>query len=445
MSLSEILDCTWFRFRGSETVVETGVGSRPGDNCADLVFSYLFACVLRDIRSDLHSEEVLTVIPWAEALQGRLQPVGEGDLPTSVLPLLDSTWMDDLAIMLMAPTAAALPEVTARATRSLVDHCMGRGLIPNLARGKTEIIMVPLGAGSRGVRAVHFKDKEPSLALDTVSLGLIRVRLVSQYQHLGGVVHHTGKVLREVRHRIALAHEAFTKHKKKIFTSPAVSFLAKATLFESLVLSVLLYGAGTWATVDGASKDALSHAYVMMAAKMLRPRFSFEEALKLGPDKILMLLSLPSLEVLLHVSRLRHLMPCLRLHIKEIWALARWEGRWLAEIRSSLDWLRELAAPELSSWEAAWPAWQDMIMQHPGRWKALLRRTQAKATRRESWIASGHQMAGLLLRQLKQLGSVLAGTALDAAERRHACALCCQVFQDYNISGHCMPSRSTAV
>ena len=38
MSLSEILDCTWFRFRGSETVVETGVGSRPGDNCADLVF-----------------------------------------------------------------------------------------------------------------------------------------------------------------------------------------------------------------------------------------------------------------------------------------------------------------------------------------------------------------------------------------------------------------------
>eukprot|EP00439_Symbiodinium_sp_Y106_P003791 s14741_g1.t1 len=212
MSLSEILDCTWFRFRRCETVVETGVGSRPGDNCADLVFSYLFACVLRDIRSDLHAEDVLTVgdncadlvfsylfacvlrdirsdlhaedvltvIPWAENLQGRLQPASEGDLPTSVLPLLDSTWMDDLAIMLMAPTAVALPEVTApasegdlptsvlplldstwmddlaimlmaptavalpevtaQATRSLVDHCMGRGLIPNLARGKTEII-----------------------------------------------------------------------------------------------------------------------------------------------------------------------------------------------------------------------------------------------------------------------------------------------------------------
>ena len=397
-----------------------------------LFFSYLFACVLRDIRADLNSEEVLTAIPWAEALQGRLQPVGEGDLPASTLPLLDSTWMDDLAIMLVAPTAAALPEVTVRATRSLVDHCMGRGLVPNLARGKTEIIMVPLGAGSRGVRAGHFKDKEPSLALDTASLGLVRVRLVSQYQHLGGVVHHTGTVLREVRHRIALAHEAFTKHKKKIFTWCAVSFLAKATLFESLVLSVLLYGAGTWATVDGASKDALSHAYVMMAAKMLRPRFSFEEALKLGPDKILMLLGLPSLEVLLHVSRLRHLMPCLRLRIKEIWALAHWEGRWLGEIRSSLDWLREFAAPELPSWEAAWPAWQDMIAQHPGRWKALLCRTQAKATRRESWTTSGHQMAGLLLRQLKQLGGVLAGTALDAAERRHACALCCQVFQDYN-------------
>ena len=27
----------------------TGVGSRPGDNCADLVFSCLFACVLKDL------------------------------------------------------------------------------------------------------------------------------------------------------------------------------------------------------------------------------------------------------------------------------------------------------------------------------------------------------------------------------------------------------------
>ena len=64
-SLSEILDCTWFRFRRGPQVAETGVGSRPGDNCADLVFSYLFACVLRDLREELGEKGVLTRLPWA--------------------------------------------------------------------------------------------------------------------------------------------------------------------------------------------------------------------------------------------------------------------------------------------------------------------------------------------------------------------------------------------
>ena len=160
-----------------------------------------------------------------------------------------------------------------------------------------------------------FRDADPCLQICSTRLGVVPVRLVTQYRHLGGIVHHTGKALREARHRIWPAHDAFHKHKRRVFLLPAVPFHAKAVLYESLVLSVLMHGAGTWIGVDKATLQALSTAHTLMAARILRPMFSFDEALHQGPDRILALLGLPSLKVLMHVSRLRHLLPCVKLGI----------------------------------------------------------------------------------------------------------------------------------
>ena len=140
---------------------------------------------------------------------------------------------------------------------------------------------------------------------------------MGQYRHLGGLIHHTGKVIREVRHRIMLAHEAFQTHKKRVFGSPAVSFQAKAVLYESLILSVLLHGAGTWIGLDDRARQALNTAHTHMVARMLRPRCSFDEALHLGPERILVIFGVPSMSVLLHIARLRQLVPSIRLRIRE--------------------------------------------------------------------------------------------------------------------------------
>ena len=112
---------------------------------------------------------------------------------------------------------------------------------------------------------------------------------MGQYRHLGGLIHHTGKVIREVRHRIMLAHEAFQTHKKRVFGSPAVSFQAKAVLYESLILSVLLHGAGTWIGLDDRARQALNTAhthripvgmerpYIMLGSHAVRSRPSVDE------------------------------------------------------------------------------------------------------------------------------------------------------------------------
>ena len=176
--------------------------------------------------------------------------------------------MDDLSMMTQTPNASALPGATEIATRSLLDHC--RGLIPNLARGKTEIILVPVGPGSRQVRADVFRDKDPCLRVDSNSMGQVRVRLVSQYSHLGGLVHHSGKLLR----------------------------IPEAQTLGLRIARVYECGVGCWGEVDRASLGVLERAHVLMAAKMLRPRFS-----RFRSGKILSLLGLPSIDVLVHIDR----------------------------------------------------------------------------------------------------------------------------------------------
>ena len=169
-----------------------------------------------------------------------------------------------------------------------------------------------------------------------------------------------------------------------------------------------------------------------MVAKMLRPHYALDAALHLGPDRILALLGIPSMSVLLHVARLRQLLPSIRLRIREFWALARWDSLWLSEVRSSLAWLADFVSPEGHDWSLLWPTWLMTIEGFPGRWKALLRRAQAKAVQQEAWHAARLYHAGLLVRQLKGLGATLHGAALDAADQSFCCAVCQCVLDSYN-------------
>ena len=269
-----------------------------------------FACVLRDLRKELCQKGALTRLPWAESWNCCID---------EVLPV------DGHAT---SERACDLPEVTKTSAGALIDQCLSRGLIPNLSRGKTEIVLVRFGAKSRAARAEAFRDADPCLRVHSLQLADANVRLVGQYRHLGGLIHHSGRLLRvRRRHRIMLAHESFQKHKTRVFVSPAVPAHAKATLYESLVLTVLLHGAGTWMGMDTPTLQTLNKAHVLMVAKMLRPHCTFDDALHLG------YLGVPSMQILLHVARLRQLVPSIRLRIGEFWALVHWDSTWISEVR----------------------------------------------------------------------------------------------------------------
>ena len=428
LATCEALQHTWFRFEQGSSVTETGIGTRPGDNLADLIFSFVFARVLHQVREQVDRAIGLTRLPWHGDMLNQPYPVASTE--RSSLPLLDCTWMDDSALVVGAASAADLPQRLCVVISALLDSCLGRALLPNLDRGKTEAVVSLTGPASRSVRSELFRHDPPTLKAESRLWPTARVKLVAAYKHLGGVIHHSGALKRELSHRIALAWSAFNKRRKKVFASPFVARADKVALLDSLVLSVLLYGAGTWRSLSRAEHQCLANALHQMAFSMLRPLYAAEEARHVGAQRALALLGLPSIDTLLHLARLRHLQSCVVVGVAEFWALAHAEGHWLRSVRESLAWLAELVGPSEGSSEAhtSWTAWQRTMCRFPGKWKRLLRQAQGKALRREAWVSAASYHQGLLSRQLRFAGAVLTGDRPEAWDARQCCAPCGKIF-----------------
>ncbi|CAE7446249.1 unnamed protein product [Symbiodinium sp. CCMP2592] len=430
-ALEETLQGTWFRFPDDEAVVTTAIGSRPGDSLSDLVFSLLFAQVLRQVRASLHASGSMPEIPWHDTMSGRLTPLPF--VPNDTIAILDATWMDDLSMLLQAPDSATLVQRLRTGASTLLDTCLEHALLPNLKRGKTEAIVHLRAKGARQARRHLFADNDGALSLDCRLWPTARLRLTASYRHLGGVLHHRGSLIREVKARAAQAWTAFNSRKKQIFASPRVSKAEKALLFDSLVATTLFYGSGTWPEPSDECVLKLTGTLRSMACQMLRPMYTTTQAWHLGTAYVLSLVGLPSVSTYLHAHRLRYLLSCLVLDVPEIWALAHWEGIWLRSVASSVQWLWELTdvAREYPTWECAWAVWKEEAKQRPGRWKARIRRAQSAAVARECWHASVLRHQGLLLKQLQGAGAVVSATSEVLDGPRECCAICRKHFKDY--------------
>ncbi|CAE7243279.1 unnamed protein product [Symbiodinium sp. CCMP2592] len=102
--LSEFQTDTWFTIRGHLATVRAG--TRPGDSLADVVFSFLFAAVLRRLRQALLDAGVSVLLPWHANWEGHLQP--QQQQPDDTLAPIDVSWMDDLALLIWSHTAEGL-------------------------------------------------------------------------------------------------------------------------------------------------------------------------------------------------------------------------------------------------------------------------------------------------------------------------------------------------
>ena len=248
---------THFSLHGQDDQCRTTIGSRPGDSFADVVFGYTFARVLQSLESQLYERGLLDTFAQHDRLSPFVPSVGKD--PT---PLLGAVWMDDLAICLSARSAQGLESRIGQATSCLLDLCTQFGMTPNLAKGKTELLLSFVGPGSRTFRTKYHGPNHGQCLPVVCEHGVQQIAVVQEYVHLGNVVHMNGHGKPELRRRIGIGQQAFNSHRRLLFQNPHLSRALRCRLFDTLVLSKVLYSTEVWHLTDNASINYF-HSAVM--------------------------------------------------------------------------------------------------------------------------------------------------------------------------------------
>ena len=146
----------------------------------------------------------------------------------------------------------------------------------------------------------------------------------------------------------------------------------RVQLFESLVMSKLLYGSESWYLPDWRSKHFLHAAVLKLYRRLLR----LSADAPWHDDEICVALELPTPTELLRRTRLRYLCTLHQCEHTISWRLLHSDLDWCNLIRDDLQWLwaqlqhsSSLPDPErhLETWRYIWRF-------HPGYWKGLVRR-----------------------------------------------------------------------
>ena len=228
----------WMEHQQDQCV--THVGSRPGDCFADLIFSYAWGRILKQYEERLRELDILTFVPH----QDSWSPFGHADAEY-MTPFLGPCWMDDIVICITGQSCAALESKAGVAGSLLIEMCESHGMSPNLKPGKTEIMLVFKGEGSRKIKKHYYKPGETAPLPLVCEERICHLHVTGSYLHLGNILHHTGRSGIELKRRIAIGQQAFSQHRKLLFHNQRLTWERRKELFDTLVLSKILYGSET--------------------------------------------------------------------------------------------------------------------------------------------------------------------------------------------------------
>ena len=160
--LRDSLDRSWFALDVHKGVVQhTRTGSVPGTPTADVLFQFLQSIFMRNLTSQLRQA----------GLEAHYSAEGEG--------VPQPAWADDVAIM--APFCHAQHVVPA--VRSIIRlaeaESRAGGIELNFSAGKTEVVTILRGKGSKAVRRDLLAVSEPSIMVPLASGGQAQVTAMS--------------------------------------------------------------------------------------------------------------------------------------------------------------------------------------------------------------------------------------------------------------------------
>ena len=218
--LQAIHSDTFFQMPGQIDICRTTVGTRPGDSFADVVFTFLFSRVLENFHNRLQQQELQEYVQ----IDPQFDPFRRGNSEESSWEVYSGpVWMDDLTVVLRADNADAAIQKAGVVSSILLDTLEEHAMRPNLQKGKTALLFALKGRGSRRRKSQFFGPNSPGTMTVIGEHSTRQISVVGEYVHLGGVLHHRGDHRKEMRRRVAMAHQTFNAHRRHIFQNAVIS------------------------------------------------------------------------------------------------------------------------------------------------------------------------------------------------------------------------------
>ena len=231
--LADVHRHTWFQLQHHDDVMtETRRGTRPGSPLADIGFNLLMADLVKQLHEQL--------------LQCQVYCQGQAALGLQVPPI---TWVDDLAVPMATNQPDQLKPLVQEVTSTLHTLFLRYGLSLNMQKGKTEAVMMFRGKNANRCRSALFDADSPPTLVSATSTHVLSIRVVPSYRHLGARYTMDLDIDEEINNRIGMAKQAYAELKRAIFSNRALAATARVQLYESLVLTRLLYGCSVWSDV----------------------------------------------------------------------------------------------------------------------------------------------------------------------------------------------------
>ena len=292
------LTSTGFTMRAESPMAYKSLcGTCPGAPLADTLFQAVFIRCLSEMQALLRRDQLCatTIDPLSLQQHEAFSP----------------TWVDDVAIVAVVDRAVLLVDHV----RLVVKHAQAAmaiiGVKTNFTRGKTEVMPIFRGAGSKAQRHLWLSCDKPHIKVQLEDGACVDVSLTDSYVHLGNVVHHSGTDLFDVKRRHILSQNIFRPLKTRLLRNPYLTLAEKKHLVHSMVDNKFLAGAGAWALRTDQEMRAFEHGYNGHWRQCCMPLLGVSSA-GLTDFQVCVLLGVSTAVEVLRVTRVRFLLQALK-------------------------------------------------------------------------------------------------------------------------------------
>jgi hypothetical protein len=410
---------TWFKLNAEQTqTTTTERGTRPGSPLADIGFNLLMTKIMHQLEHQLLN--LTEYVQGCEALGTRIPPLA---------------WVDDLTIPLAVTHPRLLIPLIKDATAILHTTFRAHGLTMNFDKGKSEAVIMYRGVGAASFRTELFdRDTSPCIVVDTAS-HILSLRVVATYKHLGSRYTMDADIEHEVSSRIAMARQSYEELKRPIFQNKHIPIDGRFQLYNSLIISRLMYGCAVWSELPRAQVCKLDAFLVDHQRRIAN--IGFWNGAEMTDDDFRLHYELPPFRVVWarhRLSYLQHIAKHGSAFHRQLLLLGFDLGKgWLTEVVEDLTWMHELVAlpfpfeAQHLDWEALWTDLATCT-----RWKSMIKRACRKHVLQERIARDVTHYHCMITDELQQFGGNLwfDDDMTEASnQREHRCRECDQTFR----------------